>query len=99
MSTSTHGPPIPAYIFRGHNAAIHALHFFGDNSFFASGDSDGWIVIWRLTTRRPAAAWRAHEGGVSGIKDWEGTRLISHGRDHKLRVWQVREDDFEQLST
>lgn len=76
MSHFVSTPPNPAYIFRGHQAAIHALHFFQDNHFFASGDSDGWIVVWKLSTRRPAAVWRAHEGGVMGLKDWEGTRLI-----------------------
>lgn len=90
---------MPSYIFRGHQAAVHALHFFHDNHFFASGDSEGWVVIWRLSTRRPAAAWKAHDGNVMGIKDWSRTRLITHGRDHKLRVWQVREEDFSQLST
>ena len=89
----------PAYIFRGHNAAIHSLHFFRENNFFASGDSEGWLVIWRMTTRRAAAVWKAHEGGVSGIKDWQGDRLITHGRDHKLRVWQLRQSDYDQLDT
>lgn len=91
-------PPTPAYIFRGHEAAIHALHFFHANHFFASGDVNGWIVIWRLTTKRPVAVWKAHDAAVSGIKDWRGDRLITHGRDHKLRVWQVREDDLEGMS-
>ncbi|KAJ9654359.1 Astra associated protein 1 Asa1 [Neophaeococcomyces mojaviensis] len=98
LPSNSPAPPIPAYIFRGHHVAIHALHFFQNNRFFASGDSDGWIVVWRLTTRRPAAAWKAHEGGIMGIKDWDGTRLLSHGRDHKLRVWQLRPSDFEGLS-
>lgn len=99
IRSSSHGPPVPAYIFRGHQAGIHALHFYQNNRFFASGDSDGWIVVWRLTTRRAAAAWRAHDGSIMGIKDWNGIRLITHGRDHKLRIWQVREEDFEGLST
>ncbi|KAK5939002.1 Astra associated protein 1 Asa1 [Knufia obscura] len=91
-------PPILSYIFRGHTSSIHALHFFSSNHYFASGDSEGWIVIWRLTTRRPAAAWKAHDGGVMGIKDWNGNRLITHGRDHKLRIWQVREEALDGLS-
>lgn len=33
-----------------------------------------------------------------GIKHWEETRLITHGRDHKLRVWQVRDTDLVGLS-
>lgn len=97
-ATTSSTPPVPSYIFRGHTAAIHALHFFARNHYFASGDNDGWVVLWRVTTRRPVGAWKAHDGGVTAIKDWEGTKLITHGRDHKLRVWQVRKDDFEGLS-
>ncbi|KAK5078200.1 Astra associated protein 1 Asa1 [Lithohypha guttulata] len=95
----SYGPPTPAYIFRGHQAAIHALHFFASNRYFISGDSDGWIVVWRLITKRPAAVWKAHDGGVMGIKDWQGSSIITHGRDHKLRVWRVRDEDLESLST
>lgn len=94
----TNSPLRPSYIFRGHEAGIHALHFFKDNHFFASGDANGWIVIWRLTTKRPMAVWKAHDGAISGIKDWHSDRLITHGRDHKLRVWQVREEDLGVLS-
>ena len=101
-----HHPPTPSYIFRGHTAGIHALHFLPHNHFFVSGDADGWVIIWRLTTRRAAAVWKAHDGIVSGLKHWSssdgtGTRLITHGRDHKLRVWQLPKDDqsWNQLST
>ena len=97
-SSSSATPPTPSYIFRGHTSSIHALLFFRYNHFFASGDSEGWVVIWRLTTRRPVAAWKAHDGGVMGIKDCGGTRLITHGRDHKLRIWQVRDTDLDGLS-
>ncbi|KEF54194.1 uncharacterized protein A1O9_09989 [Exophiala aquamarina CBS 119918] len=92
-------PLVPTFVLRGHSSAIHALEFFASNTFLASGDTDGWLVIWRLSSKRPVAVWKAHEGGVMQIKQWTGQRLITHGRDHKLRVWQVRNEDFEVLST
>ncbi|KAL2407934.1 ASTRA-associated protein 1 [Exophiala dermatitidis] len=91
-------PAVPTYILRGHEAAIHALHFYSNNAFLVSGDSDGWLVIWSLTTKRPVAVWKGHDAGIMAIHHWTDERLISHGRDHKLRVWQVRPEDLDGLS-
>ncbi|KAG9781389.1 hypothetical protein KCU88_g3398, partial [Aureobasidium melanogenum] len=91
-------PAVPTYILRGHEAAIHALHFYGNNAYLVSGDSDGWLVIWSLTTKRPLAVWKGHDAGVMAIHHWTDEELISHGRDHKLRVWQVRSEDLNRLS-
>ncbi|OAP62947.1 hypothetical protein AYL99_02174 [Fonsecaea erecta] len=90
------GPPVPAYILRGHEAAIHALHFYANNALLASADSDGWMVIWSLSSKRPVAVWKAHEAGVLQIKHWTTARLV---RDHKLRVWQLRHEDLVGLRT
>ena len=105
-------PATPVYVFRGHTATLHALHFFASNRYLASADADGWVIIWSLATRRPVAVWQAHKGSILGIKNWGNGRLITydmishnkievrltsirHGRDHSLRVWQVREVDYE----
>ena len=76
-SAGTHSPAIPAYVLRGHASPIHALHFFRANAFLASGDSQGWIVIWSLTSKRAAAVWKAHEGSILGLKDWADDRLVT----------------------
>lgn len=114
-----HGPAVPAYVLRGHEAPVHALTFYADNLFLASGDSEGWLVIWSLSSKRPVAVWKAHEAGVLQIEAWTSHRLVryvsmltvvskgfctdtlclSHGRDHKFRVWQLRPDEFTGLST
>lgn len=73
-----HGPAVPTYILRGHVATIHALHFYSHNTFLASGDSDGWIVIWSISSKRPVAVWKAHEGGIMQIRDWSHTRLVTY---------------------
>lgn len=92
------GPAIPAFILRGHTSPVHALLFFDTNSYLASGDSDGWLVIWSLASKRPVAVWKAHSGGVSGVKSWGSQRLITHGRDHKLRVWKLTLREPHSLS-
>ena len=61
-------PATPTYILRGHASAIHALDFYLENSRLASGDADGWIVVWSLMTKRPVAAWKAHDGAILGVQ-------------------------------
>jgi ASTRA-associated protein 1 len=91
-------PAVPVFILRGHTAPVHSLLFFNANAYLASGDSEGWLVIWSLASKRPIAVWKAHAGGVSGTKIWGSRNLITHGRDHKLRVWQLALDNATLLS-
>ena len=42
--------------------------------------------------------WRAHRGAILKVAEWKSTGLITHGRDHTLRVWQLRgERDLQGL--
>ncbi|KAK4935848.1 Astra associated protein 1 Asa1 [Elasticomyces elasticus] len=93
------GPAVPTYVLRGHDAPIHALQFYCRNKYLASGDSEGWLVIWSLATKRPTAVWKAHEGALMAIRPWGHHRLVTHGRDHKLRVWHARTEDLAGLGT
>ena len=63
-------PLIPRFILRGHTATIHSLVFFDENAYLATGDGDGWIIIWSLATKRSVAVWKAHDGGIVGMKPW-----------------------------
>lgn len=66
-----HPPATPVYILRGHAASVNALHFYGRNSRLVSGDADGWVIIWNITTKRPAAVWKAHEGAILNVMGFE----------------------------
>lgn len=77
--------PVPAFIFRGHQASIHALRFFDGNRFLVSGDSDGWLIIWSTATKRAVASWKAHDSGVSGIGLWERTTGKTQSRSTVAR--------------
>src|SRR5947207_4751046 len=79
-SPGTHPPAVPAYILRGHGSPIHALDFFRDNAYLASGDADGWIVVWSLASKRAVAVWKAHEGALLGVRDWDGQRLVTYDK-------------------
>jgi WD40 repeat protein len=92
-------PAQPAYILRGHKAQIHALQFLRGNSRLLSGDTEGIIILWDVAVKRAKAVWRGHAGGILGLGIWGDDKIISHGRDGKLNVWQLREVDEEGLST
>ncbi|KAK7222070.1 hypothetical protein V2G26_010073 [Clonostachys chloroleuca] len=94
-----HNPPTPKNILRGHKAQVHAAAFLRHNSRLATGDADGFVVLWDLTIMRPKVVWRAHENAILGIRSWGHDKVITHGRDHKLIVWRVAEDDEHRLST
>ena len=102
-------PPVPKFILRGHASTVHALSFCAQNAYLLSGDAEGWLVLWSLATKRAAAVWKGHEGGILGVKEWRGShgeesgsggeefRIITHGRDHTLRVWRVEMGELDGM--
>ncbi|KAK2594518.1 Astra associated protein 1 Asa1 [Conoideocrella luteorostrata] len=95
------GVPAPKFVFRGHRAAVHATTFINrqNGQRLASGDSEGFVVLWDLMIMRPSAVWKAHENAILGIRGWGDDKIITHGRDHKLIVWKIAEEDEGKLST
>ena len=91
-------PAYPAYILRGHKAQIHALQFLRNNTRLLTGDAEGIIILWDLAIKRPKAVWRGHAGSIMGFGVWTDDTIISHGRDGKLNVWQLRLEDEDVLS-
>ncbi|MCJ1314138.1 hypothetical protein MMC25_007818 [Agyrium rufum] len=82
-------PAQPTYVLRGHGSQVYSVHFLHKNLFLLTGDAEGWVILWSMPYKRPYAVWRAHEQAILGIKTWADRRVITHGRDHKLIVWQL----------
>lgn len=72
------GPPQPSAILRGHQSQVHAARFIRNNSRLATGDADGFVVLWDLTIMRPRAVWRAHEKTILAIEEWGPERLVTY---------------------
>ncbi|CAK7226284.1 Astra associated protein 1 Asa1 [Sporothrix bragantina] len=105
-------PAQPTAILRGHRAQVHSAVFMRldqtatsgatmtADTRLATGDSDGYVVLWDLAIVRPRAVWRAHTNSILGMAAWDDDRqLVTHGRDHRLVVWQVGVADETRLST
>ncbi|KAL8782652.1 MAG: hypothetical protein Q9213_005191 [Squamulea squamosa] len=97
MSTELLPPAQPSFVLRGHSAQVHAVRFTQGNTRLLSADAEGWLVSWNLASKRPAAVWRAHSNAVLGISSWGQDRIITHGRDSKLVVWQLNLRDEEAI--
>jgi WD40 repeat protein len=72
-----HSIPSPKNILRGHKAAVHASAFLRSNERLATGDAEGYVVLWDLTIMRPRAVWRAHENAILGIRGWGRDKIIT----------------------
>ncbi|KAK7712301.1 Astra associated protein 1 Asa1 [Botryosphaeria dothidea] len=99
LQQSERPPAHPAYVLRGHAAQVHAVRFVRHNSRLLTGDADGWVVLWDIATKRPAAVWRAHNAAILGFGTWDDDVLITQGRDFHVRVWQLRPAEEKDFST
>ncbi|KAI1443712.1 WD40 repeat-like protein [Annulohypoxylon stygium] len=96
---SQHQPAQPKSVLRGHRAQVHVTAFIRGNERLASGDADGFVVLWDLTIMRPRAVWKAHTNAILGISDWGDDKIITHGRDNRLVVWKLGRQDETTMST
>lgn len=74
---SQNRPAQPKSVLRGHRAQVHAAAFVRSNQRLASGDADGFVILWDLTIMRPRAVWRAHTNAILGIADWGDDKIIT----------------------
>lgn len=96
---SSHPPPLPLYVLRGHLAQINVVHFLRSNSRLLTGDAEGWVIMWKISSRRPLVVWRPHENAILGLREWGEDKVITHGRDNKLYAWKLGTADESGLST
>ncbi|KAI9000630.1 WD-40 repeat-containing protein [Trametes punicea] len=84
-------PPTPKHLIRSHAAQVNVVYVSDDNECIFSGDAAGTVVITSTRSLRAIASWKPHADGLLGVEEWED-RIITHGRDNKLHVWEgVRE--------
>ncbi|KAF1927893.1 WD40 repeat-like protein [Didymella exigua CBS 183.55] len=65
---STLPPAQPSYILRGHASQIHSVQFARLNTRLITGDADGWIIYWKLETKRALAViWQVRSADESAL--------------------------------
>ncbi|KAF1798817.1 WD40-repeat-containing domain protein [Mucor lusitanicus] len=106
MKSTPEAPPPPTYIFREHKDTVNYVHLFSRDQYLASCDADGWIVIWKMKTRRVISKWKAHKDSCLKVTTMTATTeataasekhtLISQGRDNQIHIWKLHIDDENQ---
>jgi WD40 repeat protein len=87
MNEAVHAlPPSPVYVFRGHVSPIASV--FSGRAVWYAGDQDGYVSAWHTETKRAWAVWRAHDGAVLKVEEWQGL-LLTMGRDNRLIFWNL----------
>lgn len=77
MKAAVMSEPKPINILRGHKSQIHAAAFVRGNDRLATGDADGYVMLWDLAIMRPKAVWQAHENAILAISGWGIDKIIT----------------------
>ncbi|KAJ2781607.1 Astra associated protein 1 Asa1 [Coemansia interrupta] len=85
----------PDFVFRGHQAAVNSVRFFGDDRFLVSGDQDGVLIVWNMLLKRQLAQVKdAHSAAILSVCGVGDSTVITQGRDNKLKVWELDATEF-----
>lgn len=77
MSAPAPPPPTPKHLIRSHGASVNALYISDDNERIYSGDAQGTVAVTSTRTLRAVAHWKAHNDGLLGVQEWEGSIITS----------------------
>lgn len=71
----------------GHQGAITDVSWRKDADVLASSSEDGTIRLWNPNDGKQIKQWKAHDGGVLSLEYAHDGRIVSCGRDRRVRVW------------
>lgn len=73
---------------KGHNANIVAMTYSSDGRYIATGDSQGFVVIWNRADRSVVRRIKAHSGDARYLVFIPGkNELATAGVDGAVRLW------------
>lgn len=83
------------FALNGHQGAVNDISWRADSNVVATGSEDGTIRLWEMNNGTQVKSTASH-GGVAAIDFIRDGRMVSTGRDSKVRLWnpegaQIRE--------
>ena len=77
-------------VLEGHTEFVTCVAITSDGRIAATGSDRGKLFLWDCATGARLRELRSHKDLIQALRFTEdGTRLISGGWDHDLRVWRV----------
>ncbi|ORZ36978.1 hypothetical protein BCR44DRAFT_1049818 [Catenaria anguillulae PL171] len=90
MTVPSHRPETPAFVLRGHQAAVVYTDFApSPANLLVSGDADGKVILWNLHTFFPIAKWSPHPRQVLCCRFLTSDRLLTMGRNDGICIWDT----------
>ena len=81
----------------GHKAAVTAMSWRDDSNVLATGGEDGEIILWGIEKGKRIKKISAHPGGVASLQFLHDGRLVSGGRDHRVKLWDASGNQIRQF--
>ncbi len=75
------------YTLDGHNGRVTSVAWRPDSNALASAGDDGRIALWDMLEGKRLKQWGAHSDGVLDVSFTHDGRIVSTGRDKKVKVW------------
>jgi WD40 repeat protein len=74
---------------KGHTAAITAMAWRPDGGVLATVSEDGSLRLWDPKGSTQLKTWPAHAGGAESVAWLRDGRLVTTGRDRRVKLWKA----------
>jgi mono/diheme cytochrome c family protein len=75
-----------------HKGAINSIAWRDDSNVFASASDDGTVKLWDVVEGKAIKTITAHGGGVMGVRFDHQGRLVTCGKDNRVKLWSATGD-------
>ena len=74
---------------RGHQKGITALAWRADSNLLATASEDGQFIMWEMNNGKQVKRQAAHGGGTLSLDYGRDGRLVTSGRDKRVKIWKA----------
>ena len=72
-----------------HKGAINSISWRDDSNVLASASDDGTVKLWDVVEGKSIKTIAAHGGGVTGVRFDHQGRLVTCGKDNRVKLWDA----------
>ena len=69
---------------------VFTVSYSPDGKYFATGDANSEVILWRVSDNQPISIFKGHKGWVrSVVFTPDGNKLVSGSFDHTIIIWDI----------